>query len=368
MAGMNEFQQTLTAAGARCGLWHARETILDFADPAAEFRAFREGCALVEHSERTQVELAGEDAGAFLHNLCTNDTKVLRPGGGCEVFLTNVQGKIIGHGYVYRAPAGCLYETIPSQGAALVAYFDRYLFRERVKLLDRTPEWGSLLLAGPNAAAVLSQLGCPNPPRGRLEHSLVELKGQTCALRRVDFVGGDCWQLSVPRAALQVLWQACLAAGATPCGTAAFDQARILHGTPSFGFDITDENLPQEVARDKRAISFTKGCYIGQETVARIDALGHVNKTLCGLKISSSEDNSPAPPPGVELYAEADTQSTKPLAKLTSVAAAPATPGGEGVSPTHIALGYVRRGSNAPGQKLVGAGFSAEVVSLPFGE
>ena len=92
---------------------------------------------------------------------------------------------------------------------------------------------------------------------------------------------------------------ALVAAGVAPCGQAAFDAARIEWGFPLVGHDISDANLPQEIARDKLAISFTKGCYLGQETVARIDALGHVNKTLVGLRFAGST----LPPAGSELLA-----------------------------------------------------------------
>ena len=124
-----------------------------------------------------------------------------------------------------------------------------------------------------------------------------------------------------------------------------FDAARIAAGMPCYGLDITDKTLPQEVARDARAISFTKGCYIGQETVARLDALGHVNKTLTRVRFTGRD----VPPAGSEL-----TLDGKPVGTITSAAYWPPFD-------TAIALAYLRRGANTPGTKLTSAVGPAEV-------
>jgi folate-binding protein YgfZ len=126
--------------------------------------------------------------------------------------------------------------------------------------------------------------------------------------------------------------------------------ARIEAGTPLFGQDITEKNLPQEVARDALAISFTKGCYLGQETVARIDALGHVNQTLCGLRFAGPD----SPPPGTEL-----TIDDKVVAHVTSAAFSPRLGG-------PLALGYVRRGHTLPGTAFTSSRGPASVVKLPL--
>jgi folate-binding protein YgfZ len=140
------------------------------------------------------------------------------------------------------------------------------------------------------------------------------------------------------------------AAGATPCDPDAFHAARIEWGFPLFGIDISDKNLPQEVARDALAISFVKGCYLGQETVARIDALGHVNKTLVGVRF----DGHTVPATGLELSASGN--------KVGEVASATWSPRLK----APLALAYVRRGSNTPGTRPTSSAGNAEVVALPI--
>ena len=140
-------------------------------------------------------------------------------------------------------------------------------------------------------------------------------------------------------------------AGARPCGSEAVEIARIEAGTPLFGRDITDANLPQEIARDARAISFVKGCYIGQETVARLDALGHVNRTLAGVRFAATD----VPASGTELTDD----SGKVAGRVTSATFSP-TLGAP------LALAFVRRETNTPGSKLTSAVGPAEVVQLPL--
>jgi tRNA-modifying protein YgfZ len=139
-------------------------------------------------------------------------------------------------------------------------------------------------------------------------------------------------------------------AGAVDCSHAAYDALRIEAGFPLFGHDITAQNLPQEVSRDSRTISYTKGCYLGQETVARIDALGHVNRNLVRLRFLGSQ----IPPIGASLLAGEDSVGT-----VTSAAWSP-----HFQSP--LALGYVRRGFNTPGTRLTFAADVSEVEVMPL--
>jgi folate-binding protein YgfZ len=319
----------------------------DFGDWRSEYVALTEGVGLVDLADRSQVELTGRDRATFLHNLCTNDIKRLSPGGGCEAFLCNVQGKSIGHGLVFCGPESLVLETVPGQGGRLVAHLDRYLIREQVELHDRSAEWAELLLAGPEAEPLLAGMGVVIPP-GRLAHAAATFGGHPVSVRRVEFTVPGGILLSVPRAAMADVRQILTAAGATVCGRRAFEAARIEAGWPSFGQDISDENLPQELARDQQAISFTKGCYLGQETVARIDALGHVNRTLCGIRFQGETP----PAAGSEL-----TAAGKTIGRITSATFSPRLS-------APLALAYVRRGHNAPGAIVEAEVGQGEVVSL----
>jgi folate-binding protein YgfZ len=150
---------------------------------------------------------------------------------------------------------------------------------------------------------------------------------------------------------LATVWSELLQAGARPCGEQALDAARIEAGHPIYGRDISDKNLPQEIGRDQHAISFVKGCYLGQETVARIDALGHVNKTLVGVRFHGEQ----IPQPGLALTS-ADGQT---VGEVTSAA-------WSGRLRSPLALAYVRRGHNAHWTRLQTALGEAEVIALPL--
>jgi len=313
-----------------------------------ECEALATGAGLVDFGDRTLVELTGADRARFLHNLCTNDVLKLPPQAGCEAFLTNVQGKILAHVLVFTETESLVLETVAEQGPSIVKHLDRYLVRERVVLADRTDDWAEWFLAGPRAPQVLERLCGPLVPQQPWTSAQADIAGQAVCLRRVDIVGPSGFLIVGPRVAAAAIGDALVAAGATPVGPAAFEVARIEAGFPLYGRDITERNLPQEVARDDRTISFRKGCYLGQETVARIDALGHVNQLLVGLRFSGSEVLSP----GLELFADAAKAGY-----VTSAAFSPRQQCG-------IALAYIRRGHHAPGTRLDWPEGTAEVISL----
>lgn len=277
---------------------------------------------------RTQIELAGDDRKSFLHGLTTNHIKRLEPWQGCETFLCNAQGKTIGHGWVFSFPETLVFDTVPGHGPALIKYLDRYLFREQVTLHDRTDEWSELVLGGANVQQVLGSLGVVAPPISQCQHIEATIGGARVSVRRVDWLQGDCYALSCDTANASVVEAAVRDAGAAELTPAAWEAARIEAGCPLFDRDITPDNLPQEVARDTRSISFEKGCYLGQETVARLDMLGHVNRRLVRVRWPSG---TAVPTAGTELVRDG-----KVVGRVTSVAwserwQAP------------IALAYVRR-------------------------
>ncbi len=184
-------------------------------------------------------------------------------------------------------------ETEPDQAAALIGHLDRYLIREQVELRDLSGERAEWLLAGPDSLQVLAAAGVEEIPDTSLRSLPARIAGREIVLRHVPLAGPIGFFIEGPRDAAAAIGSALVSAGAAAASLAAWDARRIEVHWPRFGIDISDKNLPQEVARDRWTISFTKGCYLGQETVARIDALGHVNKLLVGVQFVGKEVAAP---------------------------------------------------------------------------
>lgn len=316
----------------------------------SEHQALTRGAGLVDLTERTRIELTGDDRASFLHNLSTNDIKGLAAGSGCEAFLLNARGHVLGHVFVICRPQSLVIETVPGQQESLLAHLDRYLIREKVELHPRTADWGELLLAGPRAAELLSSLLGAPPPAKRLANIVAQWRDQPLPVVRVEMTQPGGYLIFCTQDSASAVADALVAHGAVRCSSTAFDAARIEAGFPWYGRDITDKTLPQEVARDQLAISFKKGCYIGQETVARIDALGHVNKSLVCVRFDRPE----VPPDGAELRLSGDIVGQITSAVFSSRLG------------SALGLAYVRRGSDRAGVKLESAFGAAEVVALPL--
>jgi tRNA-modifying protein YgfZ len=292
-----------------------------------EYQALKTGRAMVELTGWSSISVAGADRQSFLHNFCTNDVKRLVPGASCEAFFTNVKGKIVGHGVLHCRETEILFLGVPGQGSRLVEHLDRYVIREDVALHDTTKERSLLLVTGDES----------------LEDSHVSVQW--------DIVGRRDMKLhEVDARTLPETLRGLIVHGFVVAGLQAFETARIEAGMPRYGVDFNDENLPQEVGRDHEAISFTKGCYLGQETVARIDALGHVNQRLVGVRFTSKD----RPMSGTQL-----TRDGRAVGSVSSAAFSPKLN-------APLALAMVRREANSPGTRLASAIGECEVVSLPL--
>ena len=316
----------------------------------AGYQALTAGCGLADVSSRSRVELTGADRVQFLHSFCTNDIKRLAPGEGCEAFLTNHQGKTVGHVIVRILAEAILLYTAPGQAARIIEHLNRFVISDRVEFRDLTPITGELLLAGASSHLTLTSVSVPSLPANLYGHGRFLVAGIDVCLQRVDFAGEPSYFLTTAAEDFAAVRNALLNAGAISCEPTAVDAARIETGTPLFGTDITEENLPQEIGRNPRAISFTKGCYLGQETVARIDAMGHVNRLLVGVMFTSSD----VPAAGTELFV-----AEKPVGKVTSACWSPRLD-------APLAFALLRRAQAAPGTLLQCAIGPGDVTSLPL--
>ena len=316
-----------------------------------QYRTLTRGKGFCLLGHRTQIELTGSDRARFLHGLCTNDIQSLRPHEGCEAFLTNVQGKVEGYVYIYCHEECLVIDTVAGESETILKGLDRYLIREDVQLHDRTNEWLEFIVAGAECSSVLqSEFGwkMKSESAGILHSAFASQQG-SIALRRVPFCGPGSFILSCEADAVDGCREQFRNAGFQECQPEAIDVTRIEAGTPLFGIDVTNGNLPQEIGRNEQAINFNKGCYLGQETVARLDALGHVNRQLVGLRFDGTE----VPAAGTVLK-----QEGKPLARVTSACWSPSIDG-------PLALAFVRRGYIDPGSRIESERGAAVVVSLP---
>ncbi len=312
----------------------------------AEHSALRTGCGVIDRSDRGRLALTGPDAVEFLNGQVTNELAHLHPGEGrYAAFLTH-KGKMLGDLRVLAVagPGGEATELLlDTERSSLQALFDmirRFKVGYRIELHKRTLETGEVSLIGPRA---LELAGAGAGP-GEHSNAPVELDGVPALAVRTD-VGVDLICAAADTAALlEILHRR----GGVPVGEAAVDCLRVESGRPRYGIDLDDTVIPQEAGLNERAVSFTKGCYVGQETVARLYYRGKPNRHLRGLLLTG------AAVPGAELRL-----GERVVGRITSVADSPA------LGP--IALALLRREA-APGTSVLvgGDGLQGVVTELPF--
>jgi len=333
---------------------------LHFAGADVEYRQARTHAALFDRSHHGKTQVTGPDAVTFLHNLCTTDIKALKPGMGCESFLTTAKAKIVAHILVFRdleEEARLWIDAGPGMGETVVKHLDRYLISEQVELLDATHDYAQLHLAGPQAGAILGKaLAIAIPGLSELQASRERERPETevsLILRKHSMLGLPGYDIDCPLAAADRIWSALSAAGAAPAGREAYDMLRVEAGWPVYGADMDEERFVVEVGRTRQAICYTKGCYLGQEPIVMARDRGHVNRQLLGLRIEGVQ----GVPSGSQVFRDGVEAGA-----ITSAVVSPQLGA--------IALAYLRRGSWNPGTVVqVAAGGelrSASVAALPF--
>jgi len=324
--------------------------ILHFGNADAEYRACVNDTGLADLSGRTRIELRGADRATFLNNYCTNDVRRLEPGQSCEAFLTSIQGRTLGHMLVFAREESLLVETVPGQADRVISHLDKYLIREDVEIRDVSDDVGELALIGPGAAKLISECAGKELPIDEPVGLSAELGDITCWLQRLDGWGMPTVLVLADREDLPRLCSRLLDGGAVSVGDQTVETLRIEAGWPQYGRDFDEANLPQEVARDEEAVSFTKGCYLGQETVARLDALGHVNRMLTMVRFPDEASDS-LPPLPISLEADG-----KPQGKVTSLTYSPRWQ-------AMLGLAMLRVGHHQPGARLQSAAGEVTVVT-----
>ena len=325
-----------------------------FIDTADECRAVRSGAGVCDRSDRVHLTASGPDAKAFLHRMLSNDVAQLAVGQGCYATLMNPQGHMLADLYALQMDDHLLLETDVSAAARLREWLDKYIIADDVTVEDRGAQMAALSVDGPQAAKLLAAAGAGALPGAELDHAWAKLGEAAALVLRVGETGEEGYRLIFVVEYAQNIWDALAAARAAvpwkPVGHAAWNILRTEAGLPWYGADMDERTLPPEAALEARAISYTKGCYVGQEIIERIRSRGHVNRRLAGFHVSG-----PLPAAGAKLL-----RGGQEVGVLTTAVESP-TLG------RAIALGYLRREHLAAGTTLEveGAG-GAEVVELPF--
>jgi folate-binding protein YgfZ len=309
----------------------------------AEYGAITEACGLLDRSERGKLALTGAGAAEFLQGQVTNDVEGLEPGSGCYAAFLTPKGKMLGDLRILDAGDALLLDTERVSLQELFNMIRRFRVGYDVEVHKRTLERGLLSLIGPDAAAVGRARELPEEEHA---HRAGELAGVPVRWIRTD-VGVDV--LVEEPAAIGDVTVALCDAGAVLVSEPTVEILRVERGRPRYGLDLDDTVIPQEAGLNARAVSFTKGCYVGQETVARLHYRGKPNRTLRGLSLSAPAH------PGDELILGERT-----VGRLGTVAVSPR------FGPIAIAL--VRREAENGAVVTVGEERAdATVVELPFG-
>jgi len=327
-------------------------------DPAKameEAAAARRGAGLFRLPERGLIRVLGNDRVRWLNGMISNDVAALTPGprrSGCPALLLTPKGAIVADLQVLLRGDEIWLEVARFAAAQVVERLARYVVADDVTLVDASADWDQLSLEGPASFAALADTASSEPHLGRDAVGEIRVAGIATVAAAFGFSGGRACRLFVPAGAGEDLAAALLTSAASrglvAAGPAALEILRIEAGVPLLGRELGEEVLPAE-ARLERAISTAKGCYVGQEIVARLRSRGHVNHLLVGLCFEGGR----TPAVGTELVAD-----RRRSGEVTSVCQSPLVGA--------IGLGFVRREHAEVGSRLVAGETAAEVAALPF--
>ena len=307
-----------------------------YGDPAAEARALRDGTALLDRSMVGKVVVTGRDRAAFLQGMLSNDVKALAAGQGTAAAFLDAHGKVQALVRLYALEDRLWLELPPGLTDKFLQAIDRYLISEKAYFQAADAAFAVLAVQGPGAPALLARLAGAPLELARHGHREVTIAGVPVrVVERPEAAGAGyhCWVAAEPAPAV---WDALREAGAAPAGLLALDAARIAAGEPWYTEDADDTAILPELLRED-LVSYTKGCYIGQEVVARVKYRGHVNRALARLDVEGTR----VPAPRARLLA-ATGEVGKEIGRVTSAARWPDTG-------RVVALGFVRREHLAAG-------------------
>jgi folate-binding protein YgfZ len=351
----NPLRDVHARSGAEVSTWFGCDLPHRFVGFEREYQWARGAVALLDTNFHSFAWFHGPDRVRYLNAVTTNNILDLAPGHGILGLLLNAQGHILAELRSYALPDRLLVLSHSAAWQRTLETLDKFIIMDDVTLEDASARLGTLAVEGPGAADLLHQIcALKLDPMALHSHREVQIGSVTARLVRVSYFGQPGAEFIAEREHLPALWQmlsaAVHSAGGGPVGYEALNSLRLEAGVPWFGYDFDDGVIPHEAALEGSHLSFTKGCYTGQEIVERVRSRGHVNRRRTAFAFSGST----APPSGAALLA-----GDKEVGRVTSAAFSPARGG-------TIGFAYLRREHSAPGTHLTCAGGTAEVIELPL--
>src|SRR5882672_4389128 len=324
---------------------------------ATAYDAARHRAAFLDRSDRARVVVSGADRASYLQGLLTNDVVALKAGEGCYAAYLTPQGRMIADLYVYELGDVMLLTMDRGVKEAVLTRLDQFIFSEDVQLGDVTDTFAQIGVVGPDAAATVARLltgASAETLTALAEHANLRAhwNGDPAIVTRITDAGEAGYDVFVDRAKADAFASAATSAGAVQLDDQTAEAIRIEAGVPRFRRDMDEETIPLEAGIESRAISFSKGCYVGQEVIIRVLHRGHgrVARKLVGLVVDGDQ-----PPASGAIVRSAD----RDIGHVTSSASSPALK-------KPIALAYVHRDFVTPGTAVSIDGTTADVTALPF--
>ncbi len=329
------------AAGAKMGVWFGCALPDYFGDAAAEYRSARDTVALIDKNYRAYLSFTGPDRVRYLNAILTNNIKDLATGHGIVSLLLNPQGHILAEIETCAFPDRLLCVSYAMIRERLIEVLDKFIIMDEVTLTDETPRYGTLALEGPKAAALVKEVsGADLTKFEELSPHGGKIGSIPCWITKRSPGGVPGAEFLAESGKLPELWQVLLDAvrwhDGAPMGYAALSATRLAQGVPWFGYDFGEKQIPHEAGLQDSHISYTKGCYTGQEIVERVRSRGQVNRRRVELLFSG--DAVPEPEALLSLDGKEVGYVTR-AARIWDPARI-------------IGMGYSRKEANAPGVVL----------------
>ncbi len=345
---IQELHDIQAAAGATFTELASTETVpVSFGNDGAAIVATKQGVALYDRTHWGRIQISDSDRLRFLHNQSTNNFNILKPGQGCDTVFVTSTARTIDLATAYATEDAVILVVSANRRLQLLELLDRYIFpMDRVELTDLTDTTVAFSLLGPESSSLLEKLGVTeleNQPYGT--HKSIDFAGIEVRVAVGSGLATPGYTLIAAASDAARLWTELVKAGAVPMGDRIWEQLRIEQGRPATDFELTDDYNPLE-ARLLNTITYDKGCYIGQETIARLNTYQGVKQQLWGVQLSG------AVAPGTVI-----TIGEEKIGKLTSFTK---TESG------FFGLAYIRTKAGGEGLKVQLGEIAGEVVNLPF--